>query len=602
MKLQIPIRYKLLLILLLVTTTVVSLITFTMSNLFHDDKKGYIHDLISMVAVHAAQETNALLQSYHERLNVFARIMADRDLERKSKVEYLQGLFGEFPELVSILLIDNDNKQVTLFDSVTLEQAGLSEKEISSFRSWNPLPLQDLYRGRTYVKNSTISEKLPTFTLASAYTLPDGEKVVVAGNIRINRLLDITRRSEVYNIFIVDAENNILTHVDPQLTQSSTSIPEIPGLDTIRNQHTVGMTREYAVDKEELIGGFAQTAIGGMLVAVQIPKSTAFLTARTLFTNLLGVTFVLLLIAALVSMLWAGRLTRPVERLSQATREVGKGEFGIQVDIDSNDEIGKLADSFNNMSSELQIREEKLQQANIALVQSEKMSAFGQLSAGIAHEVKNPLTGILGYAQLAIRQLDKDNPLQKNLQIIEKETRRCKSIIENLMKFARAEKAEFAALNVNEAVENALAIVNHQLSMNRITITTNLASDLPLVFGNANQLEQVVMNILINAQQAMKGNKGEVSVVTKSNKNQFVEICIKDTGPGIPPDIQNKIFEPFFTTKKAGEGTGLGLSVSYGIIKEHQGDIQIKSSPSNGTLFTISLPVLTPETAQLTGT
>jgi hypothetical protein len=215
MKLQIPIRYKLLLILLLVTTTVVSLITFTMSNLFHDDKKGYIHDLISMVAVHAAQETNALLQSYHERLNVFARIMADRDLERKSKVEYLQGLFGEFPELVSILLIDNDNKQVTLFDSVTLEQAGLSEKEISSFRSWNPLPLQDLYRGRTYVKNSTISEKLPTFTLASAYTLPDGEKVVVAGNIRINRLLDITRRSEVYNIFIVDAENNILTHMDP---------------------------------------------------------------------------------------------------------------------------------------------------------------------------------------------------------------------------------------------------------------------------------------------------------------------------------------------------------------------------------------------------
>ena len=230
------------------------------------------------------------------------------------------------------------------------------------------------------------------------------------------------------------------------------------------------------------------------------------------------------------------------------------------------------------------------------------MSAFGQLSAGIAHEVKNPLTGILGYAQLAIRQLDKDSPLQKNMQIIEKETRRCKSIIENLMKFARAEKAEFASVNVNNAVENALAIVNHQLSMNRITISTNFAHDLPSVFGNTNQLEQVVMNILINAQQAMKGNTGEVNVVTKYSKSNYVEICIKDTGPGISPDIQSKIFEPFFTTKQAGEGTGLGLSVSYGIIKEHQGDIQIISSPSNGTLFTITLPALKSETAQLTGT
>ncbi|MCI0508414.1 MAG: HAMP domain-containing protein, partial [Gammaproteobacteria bacterium] len=483
MKLQIPIRYKLLLILLFVTTTVVSLITFTMSNLFHDDKKEYIHDLISMVAVHAAQETNALLTSYHERLNVFARIMADRDLERKSKVDYLQGLFGEFPELVSVLLIDSDSKQVTLFDSVTLEQAGLSEREMSAFRSWNPLPLQEIYQGKVYIKNSTISEKLPTFTLASAYALPDGEKVVVAGNIRINRMLDITRRSKVYNSFMLDSANNLLTHADPKLSQTSTNGPQIPDLDKIRKQHTVVMTREYAVDNVDLIGGFAQTAMGSALVVVQIPKSTAFLTARSLFTNLVGVTFILLLAAAVVSLIWARRITRPIEKLSQATREVGKGEFGIQVSIDANDEIGKLADSFNNMSSELRTREEKLQQANMALVQSEKMSAFGQLSAGIAHEVKNPLTGILGYAQLAIRQMDKDNPLLKNMQIIEKETRRCKSIIENLMKFARAEKAEFAPINVNSSVENALAIVNHQLGMHRISVVKNLAADLPDVLG-----------------------------------------------------------------------------------------------------------------------
>ncbi len=141
-----------------------------------------------------------------------------------------------------------------------------------------------------------------------------------------------------------------------------------------------------------------------------------------------------------------------------------------------------------------------------------------------------------------------------------------------------------------------MAIVEHQLQMHKVKLTHDLAADLPLISGNANQIQQVLINLMINAQQAMQGS-GEVSITTSNGNSGMVNICVKDDGPGIPEDIQAKIFEPFFTTKEVGKGTGLGLSVSYGIIKEHKGDIRVKSAPGDGTEFRISLPVANSKTA-----
>ena len=155
----------------------------------------------------------------------------------------------------------------------------------------------------------------------------------------------------------------------------------------------------------------------------------------------------------------------------------------------------------------------------------------------------------------------------------------------------------FEPVEINRVVADAMAIVEHQLEMNRVKLTKNLAQKLPLISGNANQIQQVLINLMINAQQAMEGRAGEVSVTTSHHNSEYVQIQVRDTGPGIPEELQAKIFEPFFTTKEVGKGTGLGLSVSYGIIQEHGGDIQVKSALGKGTAFNISLPLNSLSTA-----
>jgi signal transduction histidine kinase len=298
----------------------------------------------------------------------------------------------------------------------------------------------------------------------------------------------------------------------------------------------------------------------------------------------------LLACAAVFGIIWAHRFTRPLERLSAAAGEIAKGRFQTAVTVAPGDEIGDLATAFNQMAGGLRDRDEALQVAQSQLVQSEKMSAFGQLGAGIAHEVKNPLAGILGCAQLALRGAEPGSSVHTNLGLIEKETRRCKSIIDNLLKFARQEKAHMDPIEVNPVVSDAVAIVRHQLEMNRVHIETDLGSALPEIYGNANQLQQVVMNLMINAQQAMEGEPGNVRVATVTTPEGGVEIRVGDNGPGIRKENLAKIFEPFFTTKPAGQGTGLGLSVSFGIVKDHGGEIRVESEVGQGSTFIITLP------------
>jgi signal transduction histidine kinase len=309
----------------------------------------------------------------------------------------------------------------------------------------------------------------------------------------------------------------------------------------------------------------------------------------------MSVSLALLIMSALLGLFWSRRVTRPIEQLSKASKFVGKGEFDITVQRTSRDEIGDLAESFNEMAAELNTREKALKEAQAALVQSEKMAAFGQLGAGIAHEVKNPLAGILGFAQLSLRKVEEDSQIHRNLMIIQRETRRCKTIIENLLKFARQEKVSRNPTEINPVVEDSISIIDHQLGINQVRLEKDLSSGLPPFLGNANQIQQVLMNLMMNSQQAMEGKPGLITITTRRLETGEIEVRVRDDGPGIPEEIQDKLFEPFFTTKATGKGTGLGLSVSYGIIKDHNGDIRVESKPGMGTAFIIILPVNTDE-------
>jgi len=235
--------------------------------------------------------------------------------------------------------------------------------------------------------------------------------------------------------------------------------------------------------------------------------------------------------------------------------------------------------------------EEDLEQTHRMLMQSEKMAGLGRLAAGVAHEINNPMSGIMLYANLVQEDLGADHPLASDLQTIVHEAERCKVIVADLLEFSHQTTYEMELVNLNDVIGKTLTVLQHQPLFQNIEIIRELTPELPPIYGNAIRLNQVVMNIVVNAVQAMEG-KGQLRITSRTRANQDInEILIEDSGPGIDNDLLEKIFDPFFTTKAAGEGTGLGLSVSYAIVKEHKGSIRVTSSPETGTTFTLRFPV-----------
>jgi two-component system NtrC family sensor kinase len=335
-------------------------------------------------------------------------------------------------------------------------------------------------------------------------------------------------------------------------------------------------------------------------------------------------TLVVVISAIIIMTAFVRIITRPIESLVDITDQISKGDLNRAVEIERSDEIGLLAESFNRMieslkKSQMEIEEynrtleekiiertRELEDAQAQLIQSEKMAAIGQLAAGVAHELNNPLGGILGYAQFNLEKIqdkaaanitDKDlKSYQRYLKDIEMQTRRCKAIVQNLLKFSRTSQTiDFTDTDINAVLDDTLTFMEHQLMINQINLRRNFDSKLPTIMGNPSQLQQVFTNVIINAMHASEAGS-EIAITTKFSPplGEFsgaVEISISDYGQGISEENMKKIFEPFFTTKEVGKGTGLGLSVSYGIIKEHGGEIKVNSTLGEGTIFTIIIPL-----------
>ncbi len=388
------------------------------------------------------------------------------------------------------------------------------------------------------------------------------------------------------------------------------------------------------VSKEEL--GSASTAqeshAGGETIGyVRIAISTGETKAKIAETRQMIVYFTLLLVmlGILLSVTLVKMIASPINTLVEATELLASGDLSQRVHVQTDAELERLALAFNTMCDSLEktqkelelhnqtleekVRErtQKLEEVQKQVIQSEKMAAVGQLAAGVAHELNNPLGGILGYAQFALEKMsngqlpEKDfNAIQRYLSDIELQARRCKMIVKNLLKFSRSsDKMEFDLVDVNSALEETFVFTSHQLGMKDIHLDVSLQPGLPKVLGNVNLLQQVFTNILINSMQSMPAG-GDLKVTTIFNPpvGEFggaVEIAFTDSGVGIPEENRNKIFEPFFTTKKVGEGTGLGLSVSYGIIRDHGGDIKLDSIVGTGSTFTVVLPIVR-ETTRIT--
>ncbi|MDA8244688.1 MAG: response regulator [Elusimicrobia bacterium] len=231
----------------------------------------------------------------------------------------------------------------------------------------------------------------------------------------------------------------------------------------------------------------------------------------------------------------------------------------------------------------------RLRETQEQLIQAEKMSALGQLAGGLAHEINNPLSGILGLTQLVLENTPKDSQNYADLKDIEKAVFRCKKIIVSLLSFSRQEKEHMEPCSVNEVIEETLTLCSRQMELQHIRIEKRLAPGLPLVSADFQQLMQVYLNLFTNARDAMPDG-GQLTVATEL-RGEAVVSTVSDTGAGIKPEIAGKLFDPFFTTKPVGQGTGLGLSVCLGIINSHKGRISAEGAPGKGSSFTIELPV-----------
>jgi two-component system NtrC family sensor kinase len=315
--------------------------------------------------------------------------------------------------------------------------------------------------------------------------------------------------------------------------------------------------------------------------------------------QLVSFTAAALALILLVSIVFVWRVVhRPVQELIAGTRRVAGGDLDYRLPVRSRDEIADLAESFNRMTAELaEARARLLEQAQNALAGSEKMAALGKLAATVAHEVNNPLFGILTYAKLCSREIAKSSldaetrkGLIEQLEVIERESRRCGEIMRNLLTFARQAPRKREPNQLNELVTRAVRLMNHQCEIQGIEIETDLAPDLAAVECDAGQIQQIVLALLVNAAEAMPQG-GRLRVSTEAVAGAGLRLRVRDWGPGIPADVMPHIFEPFFTTKEEQQRTGLGLAVAKSILDQHGGHIEVHSREGEGAEFVITLPL-----------
>ena len=319
---------------------------------------------------------------------------------------------------------------------------------------------------------------------------------------------------------------------------------------------------------------------------------------------IISASLVAILLGSLVVWFLVRKVTEPLRELRHSAEAVGQGDFSRRIEVRSQDECGELARVFNQMTENLkQSREqlemtvETLKTTQAQLIQSEKLSGIGEFVAGVAHELNNPLTSVMGFSEL-LAQADGDPKHNRHLEMIHKSALRCQKIVQSLLSFARRHQPERKVVCLNRLVEGALEILNYQLRTSNIEVSTSLDPQLPQAMVDPHQVQQVFLNLINNARQAIEAHqpKGRIKITTAA-RGPHVRVTIQDNGPGIPPQSLSKIFDPFFTTKEVGKGTGLGLSLCYGIITEHGGTITPRSKPGEGATFIIELPI-THEPAQ----
>jgi len=383
----------------------------------------------------------------------------------------------------------------------------------------------------------------------------------------------------------------------------------------IENQAACSNAACHAHPAEQQILGVLDTNLSLAKADVQLAESSR---------RMIVYTGCALLLISFLSWFFVWRVVgRPLKALKSGTERLAAGDLGYQIDVHSQDEIGELSRSFNDMSVQLQAERKQnlawtrtleervehktreLKRAHEHALHTEKMASIGKMAAVLAHEINNPLSGILTYAKLLRKWIDREEldrqktagegvrryrEICDSLDLVASESRRCGDLVKNLLAFSRTTPMNLQATDLNEVVRRSLRLVQHQLDMAGIQIQLQLDPALPRVLCDAAQIEQVLLALVMNALDALPQGGNVWLTTSPSRQDNHVRIVVRDDGSGIAPEILPHLFEPFLTTKETGRGVGLGLAISRSILERHSGSIEVQSEVGRGTTFTVTLP------------
>ncbi|MBI5677129.1 MAG: HAMP domain-containing protein [Planctomycetes bacterium] len=543
--------------------------------------------------------------------------MMDTEIHADKKLLVMRKIQDYYKRFEDITMIDTKGRVIT---STTYNYRG----EWRS-KKW----FLEAVKGNVFVSDAHVI--LDPYKVVLAISVPlidENGKIYAAlvGQLNMERLWEIVDSITIGNtgfVTIMNDQQYYVSHPDKgMLFRQAPFDPEKKSgvIDSSESEALFYSTEKYSSTIEYELPKWR-------IVVVQ-EKRDALSNLSKLKYNVIYVLIIGLFLVVLISIFLSRSIVKPIQTLMHGMSMVSNGDLSYKTSLKSRDEIGLLGAAFNDMlmrlnkaHQELQGKTEELHEAfnkisllNVTLekrveertkelrekqhqlVQAGKLAAIGQLGAGVAHELNNPIAGILGYTQFMLDIVSKEDlkveevyTFKKYLRHMENGSLRCKEIIQNLLQFARKSPEEVVSVNVNNVVADTLSLIERQLLVNKIEVIKNLAPDIKQFEGNRGQLQQVFTNIIINAQHAMPEG-GQLFISTR-NENGNVAIEFKDTGCGIPEEYTDRIFEPFFTTKMDWKETGLGLSICYDIIKNHNGSIEVYSQLGKGAVFTIILPV-----------
>ncbi|MFC1609337.1 ATP-binding protein [Myxococcota bacterium] len=409
-------------------------------------------------------------------------------------------------------------------------------------------------------------------------------------------------------VFVVDRKGRVIAHPTLEVGTDMSSHGAVAEF----LRHQAPHTAVYKTPNGPFAGAVAPLGRLGWGVVVEQPEGVAFSAAAQMRRQILVWILSTVGLVLVSGLLFAARLRRVLGKMIKGARAFGEGRLGRRIDVHTWDEIGELAETMNMMAEQLESslkeleawsrlleirveeRTQELQQTSAELLTQSKLAAIGQLGAGVAHEVNNPLAGILGLAQLMLRDRAEGDPDLPKLQDIEKAAKRCKDIVMRLLRFSERRMGGRTEVDINDVIAEVLEMMQEGLEEGRIMLELQLDTGLPTIVADPGQLAQVVVNIVKNAQSAMPDG-GQLTVTTGAQDDSGVHFAISDAGVGIEPEHLPRIFDPFFTTKRTWTDVGLGLSVAHRIVTDHGGTIDVKSDVEVGSTFTVALPRQPPE-------